>query len=876
MAMYGRALTLLTEVHITLREDVGDINLMTLKDATPDPLVSDPTAVVRWVRLLEATSPALVNLGREIESIELFVKRRRKATVSIQKSMCTMGAIVTLLVAMSVWRMMTIGETVPVAIGVGMLVGCLLGFFAVVKTWVIMLVERLNKFDDLSNGPVMNMLRKYKLTLCDKFLVQYSAAMTTGSGMAELVESLKKGPDEEDNEETSNLDQCAKAGAKFNVGDCRWPVDPCVPLDSLPPLQDAVKRYCTPLMRDMLDRLQEIKLDIEQYDRPLLWRCVAEGVNQLRSIVYTQHDSSLGTSGLTRETALQMLSDEILPILRLPAVELRSFKVSDAAAGAMGMAEIQPSKSACWRSCIDDKDCKVALFDRKKGTCQRSELYAPIESFTYTDNVKASNLVMVRRPPSTSPKDNASIYVCGFATTAARARIDLLAPTSSDSRLWCSRKAECNVLADDHGWRMQPGENFQSFLASGAGAPSSGGSFACVKSNPDEIFNVGVKANIVNTLRDQSTAIATSLLIVLKKYRYQVDLDANRGFIDNALANYYGQTEYIDVAPVMDEIFLKLHDMIKVATGNKRTRYIEPERFAAKVAAMNSEEMASLLSSIARLQVCSKNHRDNFPPYRDNMMARMFNSLLWYSFLILGIVFIVYMITIYTAARDMDIDFVTMVRRVSVSACVLTIVVIIGETTVKKYGITRTHNHDSIDTNGEILVGNVMRTNRSLIALKDITENASDTGNASKLLPAAIVSQRDIQHVIEAYDRCNFITHSVAKMPFPTVEVVVYTIIALIFVTVAALAIARIGPMDKIDNVRRLLDASHRVKLGELTNMNEVMRLVECCQPPEVVWEMFVWFGIIMLFVITWWFLSSTHDTVDDYESAVAAMRVNE
>jgi hypothetical protein len=285
---------------------------------------------------------------------------------------------------------------------------------------------------------------------------------------------------------------------------------------------------------------------------------------------------------------------------------------------------------------------------------------------------------------------------------------------------------------------------------------------------------------------------------------------------------------------------------------------------------MNTEEMAEVLSSIARLQVCSKSHRDNFPPYRDNMMTRIFNSLLWYGFLILGVVYTVFMVTTYTAVRSMELDFPSMIKRVIISACVLTMVIIIGETTVKKYGITRSHNHDAIDTNGEILVGNVMRTNRSLVTLKGITENASDTGNAARLKPAAVVALRDIQQVIEAYDRCNFITHSVAKLPFPTVEIVVYAIIALIFVTVAAMAIARIGPTEKVDNVRRLMDARHRIQIGELTNMNEVLRLVDCCNPPELIWEMFVWFGLIMLFVITWWFLASTHDTVDDYESAIA------
>lgn len=887
MALYGRALALLKSVHVALNEEVGDINLDTLRIVTNGTLrVTDPVAVGSWVRVLKATSPALVNIAREINTIDAFVARRKRATLMMMKSMVLMSVTVTVLVAFSVWRVMLSNASDPVneAIMLGMLVGCMYAFFALVKSWVIIMKERLDRFSEQGDSPVMNLLRRYKLAVADKFIVQYAAAVTTGRNMTRLLESLKRGMGDDEAQdsysEQQKSDVCAGANRK-TPDDCRWPIDPCTPPDSMPPLESAVSRYCVPMLVEIVTLLQEVKLSVDRLDQPLLWRCVARGVDGLRVLVYKENDAlgTGGADGLTRESAIATLRNEVLPLLKLPAVELRSFVVPALAATALGDAEPQGSKGACWRACIDDKECKVALYDKSTQVCRKSKAYSTVEGFTYTHDPKAASSVMLRRPEN-ERQEKQPLFVCGFASGAAKSRAQMIAPPKdaagdfSKAGQWCKSNAECNVMADDHWWKTAPLETFETFLAGDPEDTSGGGSSpACVKATTGAVYAAGVRAGAVTTMRDQADSIASRLLTVLKRHRYQLSLDANRGFIDAELTAYYGEATYLKLSSVVDDVFGRVRDKVHTLTGS-RDKYIDPDRLSSKIAALTSEEAASLRDAMAQLRTCAKAHRDNFPKYRDNMMAKMYGSLMNYTTFVMLVIFTVYMIVSYLGRRMNNLTTTDLMYRVVVSACLLTMAVIVFEMLSKKYSVTRLHNHDAIDDNGERLIGSIMASRRALAALREVTEQAEVAGtpHSSKVHIASVTAMRHVQNTIEAYDRCNFITSSVSKLPFPVAEMIMYGAIILVFLGFIVYAISSLSPLAKVDNVRRLLDARNRIKLGELTHMKEVMRIIECCAPPPMVWDLFILFAVVLLFVITWWFLWSSRDTVDDYESAIAAM----
>jgi hypothetical protein len=888
MSLFGRALTLLKEVNITLNEDLSDIDLVALKASTTD--VLDANALARWVRLLEAVSPPLVVMGRELTSAEAFVERRRKATRTIQSMMCTTGAVLTVIVALSVWRMMVVPSLPQKTIGVGMLLCFLLGFFGLIKSWIIMLVERLDRFDDQNDGPVMNALRKYRLTLSNKIIVQYSAAYTTGSGMSTLMDRIAKLNDDSVTETRAG---CEGASATYAATSCEMPIDTCKPLDSLPPLEDAVKRYCRPLMIEMLDRLQEIKLDVDQYDRPLLWRDVESGVEEMRRLIYTQYDvrtvtdAASAPGGLTRESALQILDNEVIPVLSLPAVEISSFRTSNLAA--VAKKQTQPSKTACWRSCVGDPLCVMAMYEETSSTCVKSEDYAGAiegENLAYVSRPRDAKPVLLRQP--TADGNAKPVFVCGVPLPGIADSLSLMPPNKKglSNIEACRADPACRVVHDANMWRAAPEASLQSFISDGTSSQKPGSGLlaktaaamkdatavsSCVKTSPEELYRAGLATNAAIMLRDQASLLATDLAAVLQRHRYQLNLESNRSYIDGRLIEHYGMELYVTLSPIVDEILLRTRMSVRAAIAAQNTRFIEPVRLAAKIGAMSGDEWNLFSAKMKRTLVAVKQHRDFFPAYRNNMSIRMFKALVMYGIFVAMIGYLVFMVLIYHAKHIMSIDGATMVRRIMVSICVFIMTIAVAETTTKKYAVKQQHNFDAIDNNGEMFIGGLGRAGKQLAALRAAALQQKVSGIDADVKHLSGPTLRDIRNAIDSYDRCNFVTTSIAKMPFPTADLALYLVVALVFLGVAGVAVARIGPAERIDNVRRLMSSKARLKRGEISNMTEVVRLIECCQPPELVWDMFIWFGIIMLFVITWWFVFSTRDAVDDYESAIAA-----
>ena len=895
MSLFGRALTLLKEVNITLNEDLSDIDLMALKASTTEAM--DANALARWVRLLEAVSPPLVTMGRELTSAEAFVERRRKATRTIQSMMCTTGSVLTIIVALSVWRMMTVPSLPQKTVGVGMLLCFLLGFFGLIKSWIIMLVERLDRFDDQNDGPVMNALRKYRLTLSNKVIIQYSAAYTTGSGMSTLMDRIANMNNDDVTQTVGARAGCTNPSSTYASGNCEMPIDTCKPIDSLPPLEDAVKRYCRPLMTEMLDRLQEIKLDIDQYDRPLLWRDVDSGVEELRKLIYTQYDVKTATDaasspgGLTREAAFQILDNEVIPLLSLPAIEISSFRLSNLSAIVSKTKEKQLSKNACWRSCLGDPHCVMAMYDETSSTCLKSEDYAgAIEggNMAYVSKTRDSKPVLLRQP--TADSNTKPVFVCGVPVADISQQLSLMPPNKQgvSNIEACRSDSTCRVVHDSNMWRAAPEAGIQSFISDGmtatqtstgsgllakaaAAVKDATSSSACVKTTVEQLYRTGLATNAAIMMRDQASSLATDIAAVLQRHRYQLSIDSNRSYIDGRLIEHYGIDLYVTLSPIVDEVLLRTRMSVRAAIAAQNTRFIEPARLAAKIDAMSGDEWNLFSAKMKRTLVAVKQHRDFFPAYRNNMSIRMFKALVMYGIFVAMIAYLVFMVLIYHAKHIKSIDGATMVRRIMVSICVFIMTIAVAETTTKKYAVKQQHNFDAIDNNGEMFIGGIGRAGKQLNALRMAALQQKVSGIDAEVKHLSRPTLRDIRNAIESYDRCNFVTTSIAKMPFPTADLALYLVVALVFIGVAGVAVARIGPAERIDNVRRLMSSKARLKRGEISNMTEVVRLIECCQPPELVWDMFMWFGIIMLFVITWWFVFSTRDAVDDYESAIAA-----
>jgi hypothetical protein len=339
------------------------------------------------------------------------------------------------------------------------------------------------------------------------------------------------------------------------------------------------------------------------------------------------------------------------------------------------------------------------------------------------------------------------------------------------------------------------------------------------------------------------------------------------------LTSFYGSEVYNGkMVKVVNRIMRGLHARIVEVTSGVKDKFITSQRLGEKVQALSTDEWVTLSKNIDALHYCIKNYRDNFPVYRDYMSSRIFGIATVYIFFITLFVYLQFGVANYHRFKALkELSYQSMANRLAIAFCVVVIFMAILEVSSKKYAVKLAHNFNGINTNGDILVQNVARARKSMAALRDAAERnkVTDGDNKTNVAQLATTALHDVERAVDAYSRCNFVTATVPQMPFPVIEMILYSGIIVLFVVVALVAVKRMDPAGHVGNIKMLFDTRARLLNGQITNMDDVARVMACCQTPDIVWGMLTTFAILIVFMLTWWFVVSTRDTVDDYESAI-------
>jgi hypothetical protein len=548
MALFGRALSLIKQVHNALNAELADMNIAGLQSPS---VGVDETVVNRWVRVLEVVSPPLINFGSEVRRLSAFAYNRRKSVQTIQFVMLVFIAVMFCIVAFSSAMLMNRDVRAHQhTMDVGALFAALIAFLGVVRCWMAVMGESWDRIVFQEKSRTFSDFQRLKQVLSDRMVVRYAAALSTGSGMRTLLDDIRdtsyEGGDKSprtDGTSPRHIENevgpingedaaCRKAIPGFGT-DCMIMIANCTSIENLPPLEVVVKhvvKNCSAQLQDMARYLQQIKLDVRKYDRPALWKCVASGVRDVRGLIEKQYDDA---SDVTREGARVAIMNEVLPYLQLRGAAIKAFKrkvpltcvaqvaATQAAAAAAaatkkdedaaaGAAECPIDNSAakqektddkggvkactmlqCWDKCLDDDTCVSATWECKS-TCRLSTSYDHLSTdFDYTANTKdaSAEQVLVRKPPPSSSGD--AFYVCGIADRQALSQAELMPPSTQadvrNTRAWCTDNNECRVIFNEAGYKLTPEHMFATFLGGDAQAQPSQSNRA-LDTRPVEIY----------------------------------------------------------------------------------------------------------------------------------------------------------------------------------------------------------------------------------------------------------------------------------------------------------------------------------------------------------------------------------------------------
>ena len=900
--MFGRSLALLQQAEAILKDQLSDIDLHQLRADTAASRAGgsrlSASATQRWSEVLVAVSPTLYDFGREMMRVHQYLERRRKSLRMMQRIVWSLEAMVILLAFVSIAAAMqgaSGGDSAATAVSVGMVIGLTLFMFASLGSWLTMLNEMNRNVSFQQNSPLHSAMLRFSDRLSSKFIVVFAAAILTGRDVSRdvanfIVES------KQNQQNALTWASCAGAGAPRPLPSCVFSGLTACSVRStytIAQLDRYVRVYCPTYLVDMADGMIDlVDNGTDRFARPQLWSTVDAGVNALRRLVLTEFDDALLSDSqptYTPDVVETVVREELAPVLQMRGLELpyafdRSDANTDAALAASGMsrgalAVLDESggpptdfgaagalpgpddEALCFRSCMSSPHCKVAFFrppatgvaSPTPGACFVADSYKPIgEGGSFAYNVGGPGA------------GSASLYVARGATAAEK--LTLCAKDGSQVQ---------QVLA------MIPGGAAANLCATGAANAFLGNSTSAMA------------AVASSTMLDQATYLAAQLVVVLRRHRFVLKLADVRPQLDAELAAFYGADVYAKaISPAVDLVVQRATDLA-LAERRNPSAFVDADRLVDKLSNMAAQDAGALHLALSDMRTAAVKHRDMFPLYRRVSTARVAKIVVFLGGMSLVTAFVCYVVVLYSmytavgrGSGQRAISYSTLVQRAVVGLCAFVITLFVLESMCTKVAANAGHNLDTIDANGEQLVAGTVRTVDLLeqlwlligrVAVQGHPAGFEGTPDADmanapahkRAVAAGFVAQAKL--VIQTYDKCNSVTSAQITTPPPYSDLLMYGVVAGMFIVVTGLCVYRVAPGDKVGNLRMLYGLVRRVKEGDLTAVKEAQFLAECARPPVFIWSIFVWYGVMLLVVVTAWFVMASQMSMADYQESLDA-----
>ena len=912
--MYGRSVTLLRQI-ATMVDDTG-IDMVSLRSETIG-ISSDPSSTItmnspapattaaKWRDLLAAVSPTAVQFGVELARVDQYLKQRMSSIVQMQRTIWALEAMVVFLIVLAISKTLQraggdlAGKDLGgVSVTLGVVTAMTLLMLAVFGCWSANINEMYRKLSAMQSSPLLSVLQGFGNALAGQQIVHLMAAVADGTDVAEAIRAFA--PPGYPVQCKTVSEGAAKAGT--------YTMAYMVPV---------IQEFCSSPLIVIAEALADLQQNgVDRYDENSLWTGVRDGVDALRRLVLVEYDTGDPARTLTRDAVAEVVRTQVLPVLQLPGVVLKGQFVpsnavlqsdgftidvtkADAVAGLkqvgdpFGAGRTQPR---CTRTCLSagtTGTCVMSYFEASTATCYSSTTYGPFkDAFIFTGRQSggtspttpgplAGTMLIVRpadfgaadhdsaKPIAGShfdslvdgpPRTTVACEVTGLAAGAAAGAAPPAAVSDGDFASFFSPKVAASVPNVSQAYRI-------------AFPTTVGALFEYALKSP------GAAAG---TLEEQASDIAHRLFLVVKEFRFALDLDHVRGMIDAGLAPYYGGTAFYvsgGVSAAVDKVMQRLRALV-LASRRLGTfpRFVTPERLRVKLLAMSGDDVSDLQTTMQSLHDCAATHLQLFPAYRSAAAPRVAAIVSVLGGLTLTTAFVTYALVTFSLFRKHGaLTFEGLAQRIVVGLCVMVIIIFVAETMAHKAAARIAHNQGAIDDNGAMLVGAANKVNVQLArvlsligALPDAPPVLGSDAASTRAECTSLLSS--VENTVVRYEACNSITSGQVGMPVPYAEIALYGIIAATFVVLAAVCVLRIAPMERIDSIRALSQLKTRLLRGDVGAAAEAAQVVTCARPQASAWTFFVWFAILLLVTLTAWFAVASNDVVSDYADSLAAL----
>ena len=650
-------------------------------------------------------------------------------------------------------------------------------------------------------------------------------------------------------------------------------------------IQEKVKISTLLTIADALIDLKE--LGVDRFDRAPLWANVKSGVDAVRSLCMVAFDDTDPARDITREAIATAIQNEIVPILCIPGVELPrgvygpttttyTPQTANNSSGQITPASINGMTLLNLPSLTNFSGSAFTNSNMSLSECARAIIYSGSEyAFGYYDNSNAQCFAC----------SNVSAFNNSFTSNAAN-----MAATSN--QVIVSRPSDLNgsnAATSSSVSGSSSGSSSLHATSSSVSGSSSGSSSASSQYDASTLYLASLSTPwaMAATILDQSGHLQDRLLVVLKRYKYAIDLDANRSLIDRGLEAFYGVGNYKSggISNAIDTVLsdLKTAAIKFRANGNNSASiYVDTDRMMEKISLLSNDSTTALSNTLQSLQDATASYVNLYAPFLSSFPQKLANIIALFGGGALLVAYGAYVTLVRMQYVNDKINNDSMIQRTIVSTCLLIVSLFATETMLTQSALKSQHNMNAMSDNSMMLIGATVRINDEFADLLASIKNWNGNGKgnpAANVIPSAYNAPRakavaflaDCKGVVEKFEACNTITAQQSDLPLPLTEILMYAIVGGGVLVFAAVCLNSIQPSDRIQTIGTINRLISRIADGDSGAIQEAKTIVECARPPVDVEKMLSWLGILVFAWLTVWFAFQSILALNRYKSNLDA-----
>lgn len=414
----------------------------------------------------------------------------------------------------------------------------------------------------------------------------------------------------------------------------------------------------------------------------------------------------------------------------------------------------------------------------------------------------------------------------------------------------------------------------------------------CLRASPRALYDANVEKNAFVTMSAYQPVLVERIVKAIKHHRVRIMLPEHAQYLHHELEAFYGAALYrSQLRARVEEVLFKAHGAIQALWKEvgDTARYITQTRFDEKVGGMNQTRVRRLFEDVGRLARLTQNHLNNFPEfasgdggngYAGGLRGEIVRGLMTdgISALLLGTILVLVDRVYHLSRLSSDggykgrLSFGSAIFNVgTLLATIFVFAVTLMVSSLLRATARDRFNRSVAEENGRRLVFGARRATGRLAQLLEhllgatVGENERNAESVRRNLaltysavgwtqglrelepkeeggPPKDLTQvappdtrslyRAIRDVIERFDSCNNLDGNGDVVPFPTYELVMYVLIALVVVAVLFATYGQLKPMQRINNIQRLNEIREDLQDG-IPPSSQFATILSCSRPSD-------------------------------------------